>query len=168
MSLSLYDASVPVFIRGFSSLSAILDKGRAFADEGGLPHAELLEARLFDDMAPLTAQIQRCSDTAKGTAVRVGNVANVAMEDKEASFDDLQARIVRTVDFLKGVPANCMDGREEAQIALPPKGEIVLSGRDYVLGFALPNFFFHVTTAYALLRMKGVPIGKRDYLGAIR
>jgi hypothetical protein len=169
MALSLYDASIPLFIRGFGTLSAILEKGRAFADEKGIAHSELLEARLIEDMAPLTAQIQRCSDTAKGTAVRVGQVANVAMADTEASFDDLQARIAATVEFLKAVPADSFDGREEATVMLPtPNGEIPFVARDYVLGFVLPNFFFHLTTAYALLRMKGVPIGKLDYLGAVR
>ncbi|GGA78136.1 hypothetical protein GCM10011491_01650 [Brucella endophytica] len=166
MPLSLYDISVPVFLRAFANLSEILEKGRAFADEKGIPHAELLEARLFPDMAPLTAQIQRASDTAKFAAVRVGQVPNVPMEDNEASFDDLQARINATVALLKEVPPHSMDGREEAEVELR-SGETTrtFTARDYVLGFAIPNFFFHVTTAYAILRHKGVPIGKMDYLG---
>jgi hypothetical protein len=169
MALSFYDASIPLFIRGFDNLSAILEKSRAYADEKGIAHSELLEARLIADMAPLTAQIQRCSDTAKGAAVRVGQVDNIAMPDTETSFDELQARIAATVAFLKAVPAGNFDGREEATVALPtPNGEIPFRAQDYVLGFALPNFFFHLTTAYALLRMKGVPIGKLDYLGGIR
>jgi hypothetical protein len=169
MALSLYESSIPIFSRAFANLSAILDKGRAFADEKGIPHGELLDARLIADMAPLTAQIQRCSDTAKGVAVRVGQIPNVAMEDKEASFDELQDRIARTVALLDSVPSDSMDGREDAQIMLPTSGgEVPFVARNYVLGFAVPNFFFHVTTAYALLRMKGVPIGKMDYLGAIR
>jgi uncharacterized protein len=169
MALSLYDASIPMFLRGFASLSAILEKGRAFADETGMAHSELLEARLIEDMAPLTAQVQRCSDTAKGVAVRVGQVANVAMPDTETTFDELQARIAATVEFLKAVPASNFDGREDATVTLPTQnGEIPFVAKDYVLGFALPNFFFHLTTAYALLRMKGVPVGKLDYLGGIR
>ncbi|KXF79483.1 hypothetical protein ATN84_01990 [Paramesorhizobium deserti] len=168
MSLSLYDVSVPVFLRAFANLTEILEKGRAFADEKAMPHAELLEARLFPDMAPLTAQIQRASDTAKFVPVRVGGVENVAMEDDEASFDDLQARIAKTVAFLKAVPADAMDGREAAEVELRTgQGAKTFTARDYVLGFAIPNFFFHVTTAYALLRHKGVPIGKMDYIGRI-
>lgn len=168
MSLSLYDVSVPVFLRAFGNLSEILKTGRAFADEKGMPHAELLEARLFPDMAPFTAQIQRASDTAKFTAMRVGQVENVAMEDNETSFDDLQARIAATVAFLKAVPAHSMDGREEADVVLKTgQGAMTFTARDYVLGFAIPNFYFHVTTAYALLRHKGVPLGKMDYIGRI-
>ncbi|WP_420959565.1 DUF1993 domain-containing protein [Brucella sp. IR073] len=166
MPLSLYDISVPVFLRAFANLSEILEKGRAFADEKGIPHAELLEARLFPDMAPLTAQIQRASDTAKFAAVRVGQVPNVPMEDNEASFDELQARINATVALLEAVPPHAMDGREEAEVVLR-SGETTrtFTARDYILNFATPNFFFHVTTAYAILRHKGVPIGKMDYLG---
>lgn len=169
MALSLYDASIPLFLRGFDTLSAILEKGRAFADETGIAHSDLLEARLIEDMAPLTAQIQRCSDTAKNTAVRVGQVASVAMPDTETSFDDLQARIAATVAFLKAVPAESFEGREDATVTLQtPKGDVPFVARDYVLGFVLPNFYFHLTTAYALLRAKGVPIGKLDYLGTPR
>jgi uncharacterized protein len=169
MTLSLYDVSIPVFVRAFGNLSAILEKGRAFADEHGMPHAELIEARLIADMAPLSAQVQRCSDTAKGVAVRVGQVPNVVMEDKESSFEDLQERIARTVELLRSVPADSMIGREDARVTLPvPGGEVPFTAQGFVLGFALPNFFFHVTTAYALLRMKGVPVGKLDYLGPIQ
>jgi len=167
MSISLYDASIPVFIRAFANLSAILEKGRAHADENGIDHAELLEARLYPDMAPLTAQIQRASDTARFTAVRVGQIEPLAIADNEVSFDDLQARIATTVDFLKAVPTDSMDGREDAHVELKtPNATIDFTGTSYVLGFAVPNFYFHVTTAYALLRMKGVPVGKLDYLGA--
>ncbi|MDB5738541.1 MAG: hypothetical protein JWO65_2209 [Sphingomonas bacterium] len=166
MPISLYDASVPAFIRSLTALSVILEKGRAFADEKGIPHATLLEARLIEDMAPLTAQIQRASDSAKGTAVRVGQVENVAMADDETSFDDLQARIAKTIAFLNTVPANSMDGREDAEVILTtPNGSMPFTGQSYVLGFALPNFYFHVTTAYGLLRRAGVPLGKLDYLG---
>ena len=169
MALSLHDASIPLFVRGFGSLSAILEKGRGFADEQGLPHRDLLEARLTKDMAPLTAQVQRCSDTSKNMAVRVGRVPTIGMPDTESSFDELQARIAATVAFLEAVPADSFDGHDDVPILLPtPHGEISFTPQSYVLGFAVPNFFFHLTTAYALLRMKGVPIGKLDYLGDIR
>ena len=149
MPLSLYDVSVPVFIRSLGAMSAFLEKGRAYADENGMPHEKLLDARLYPDMAPLTAQIQRASDSAKLAAVRVGQVENVPMADEEKSFDDLQRRIAATVDFLKAVPSNSMDGREDAEVVLTTRaGDTKFTARDYMLGFALPNFFFHVTTAY--------------------
>jgi uncharacterized protein len=168
MPLSLHDATIPVFIRSLRNLAAFLEKGRAFADEKGMAHAELLEARLIEDMHSLVAQVQRASDSAKFTAVRVGKAENVVMEDKEASFDDLQARIAATVALLEKVPSDAMDGQKEAEIVLAtPTRSVTFIGKNYVFDFALPNFFFHVTTAYALLRSKGVPIGKMDYLGGL-
>jgi hypothetical protein len=166
MPLSLHDTSIPVFLRAFQNLSHILKKGEAFADENGIAHSELLEARLFSDMAPLTGQIQRASDTAKFVAVRLGGIENVPMEDDESSFADLYARIDRTVAFLQALPADAMDGKEGAEVVLKSGGQsVTFTGREYLLAFAIPNFFFHVTTAYALLRHKGVPVGKMDYLG---
>lgn len=166
MAISLHDITIPVFVRSFANLAAILEKGRAFADEKGLAHSELIEARLISDMLPLAGQIQRASDTARFVPVRVGSVENVPMADNEASFDELQARIAATVDFLKAVPADAMDGREEAEMVVKTRSnELRFTGLSYVLEFALPNFHFHVTTAYAILRYKGVPVGKMDYLG---
>jgi uncharacterized protein len=166
MSLSLYDISVPVFLRAFRNLSDILEKGRAFADEKGIPHSELLEARLYPDMAPLTGQIQRASDTAKFTAIRVAQVENVSMADTETSFDELQARIAATVAFLEKVPAKAIEERETAEIVLKlgPLSK-TFTAPEYLLVFALPNFFFHITTAYDILRHKGVPVGKLDFIG---
>jgi hypothetical protein len=154
-----------VFVRTLGALAHILEKGRAFADETGLAHDALLQARLRDDMYPLVKQVQLASDAAKFAAVRVGQVETVVMADEEASFADLQTRIARTTAFLEAVPADSMDGREAAEIVLKlPNNSFTFTGRDYVLGFALPNFYFHVTTAYAILRHKGVPLGKRDFL----
>jgi hypothetical protein len=167
MPLSLYDISVPVFIRALGNLSKILNKGRAFAEERGMPLAELTEARLVPDMLPLTGQIQRATDAARLAAVRVGQVENVPMADTETSFEEMQARIAATVAFLKSVPAASMDGREAAEVVVKTgAGTLTFTARDYLLGFAIPNVFFHVTTAYGLLRHKGVPIGKIDYLGS--
>lgn len=164
---ALYDVSIPAFIRGLESLSSILVKGKAFADENGIAHSELLDARLIEDMAPLTRQIQMATDTPKGVAVRVGQVENAVWTDDEASFDDLQARVAKAIAFLKAVPADGFEGREDAKVVLTtPSGDIPFVGSSYVHGFAIPNFFFHLTMAYALLRMKGVPVGKRDFLGA--
>ena len=168
MSTPLYDLTVPVFLRGFHAMSGFLAKGEAFAAEKGLDPAELLNARLIEDMAPLTAQVQRASDAAKFTMVRIGGVEGVAMPDEEASFADLQARIAKTVAFLNAVPREAIDGKEDAPVELKtPNRTLTFTGQSYVLGFVLPNFYFHVTTAYALLRAKGVPIGKMDFLGGV-
>jgi hypothetical protein len=163
---NLYDITVPAFRRGFASLSAILTTGEAFAREHGIAEADMLDTRLIADMAPLTAQVQRASDTAKGAMVRIGVVPNVPMADDETSFAALQQRIAATLAFIDGVPRSAIDGKEDATVTLTTRsGSQDFTGRDYVLGFVLPNFYFHITTAYALLRMRGVAIGKLDYLG---
>ncbi|MES2441787.1 MAG: DUF1993 domain-containing protein [Pseudomonadota bacterium] len=166
MATELHDLTIPVFLRGFASMAAILEKGRAHADENGIAHEDLLQARLVEDMHPLVYQVQRASDAAKFTAARLGEVESVAMEDNEASFDDLQDRIARTVAFLRTVPAEAINGREDAVITIKlPNRSFEMSGLAYAQGFALPNFYFHATMTYALLRMKGVPLGKMDFLG---
>ena len=168
MTTQLYDLTVPLFLRGFHAMSGFLAKGEAFAAEQGIDPAELLNARLFEDMAPLTGQVQRASDAAKFTAVRLGGVETVAMADEEASFAELQDRIAKTVAFLKSVPREAIDGKEDAAVTLTtPRASFDFTGQGYVLNFVLPNFYFHVTTAYAILRHKGVPIGKMDFLGGI-
>ncbi|PHY13871.1 hypothetical protein CSW58_02950 [Caulobacter sp. B11] len=169
MATAFYDLTVPVLLRALRNLSAILEKGRVHAEAQGLAPDVLLQARLFEDMAPLTSQVQRVSDAAKGALVRIGQVANVAMDDTETTFEQLQARIAATIAFVEAVPREAVDGREDAEIILqiPNAGSLTFTGRDYVLGFVLPNVFFHVTTAYAILRHNGVPLGKRDYLGGI-
>lgn len=169
MATSLYDLIVPVYIRSLTNLSAILGKGAAFAAEKGLDPADLLSTRLIDDMAALPAQVQRATDTAKGTMVRVGGVANVVFEDNEETFEALQERIGRTVAFIRAVPREALDGKEEASVTLTlgDGRNIPFTGQSYALGFAIPNFFFHVTMAYALLRHRGVPVGKLDYLGGV-
>lgn len=168
MSLSLYDASVPVFIRALENMGKFLEKGRAHAEANGMPLSDLLEARLYEDMGPLTSQIQRASDAAKSAAARLADVPQPAMPDTETSFEELQARIAATVAFLRTIPTAAMDGREDAVIELPtPNRTFTFSGTGFLFEFALGNFFFHVTTAYALLRIKGVPVGKLDFLGGI-
>lgn len=168
MATGLYDLTVPVFLRGFAAMAAFLEKGRSYAEAAGMAESELLEAWLFEDMRPLPYQIQRCSDAAKFVVVRIGGVETVPMEDDEASFADLQDRIARTVAFLETVPAEAINGKEEATITIKlPNRSFEMRGRNYVLGFAMPNFYFHMTTAYALLRHKGVPVGKMDFLGGV-
>ena len=169
MTPPLHSATIPAFIRGLHNLSVILEKGRAFGDENGIAHSELLDARLIDDMAPLTRQVQMVTDTPKGVAVRIGQVENAVWADDEVSFDDLQARVAKAIAFLKAAPAEGFEGREDAAVTLQtPSGDFPFTGSSYVHGYAIPNFYFHLTMAYAILRMKGVPLGKLDYLGAIR
>lgn len=166
MSLSLHQISIPPFIRGLNNLASILKKARAFAAESGMAESELVEARLFSDMLPLSGQIQRASDAARLMAVRVGQVENRPMPDTETTMDELETRIAATLDFLKAVPANAFDGREQAEVKLTTRaGELTFTATDYVLGFAIPNFYFHTVTAYDILRHKGVGIGKLDFLG---
>jgi uncharacterized protein len=167
MGTSLYDLTVPVYARALRNLSAILDKGEAFAAEKGIDPADLLATRLVEDMAALPAQVQRACDSAKGTVVRVGGVENVAFPDEETSFAELKARIAKVIAFIEATPREAMDGQEDKAVTLDLPGgrSIPFTGQSFVLNFAIPNFFFHVTMAYALLRHRGVPIGKLDYLG---
>lgn len=168
MATELYDLTVPAFLRAFGAMSAFLAKGEAWAEEHGIDPATLLTARLYDDMAPLTAQVQRASDAAKFAVVRIGGVEAPAMADDEASFADLHARIGKTVDLLRSVPPEAMNGQEDKIVTLTTPGRSLdFTGRSYALGFVLPNFYFHVTTGYAILRTKGVPVGKMDYLGGV-
>ena len=168
MATELHALTAPVFIRALTSLDKIIDKARAYAAEKGIDEQGLLHARLIEDMGNLVSQVQRASDSAKGCMVRVGDVENVVMEDSETSFDDLKRRIASTIEFVNSVPADAVNGREDAEVVLKfPNGEFKFDARNYVLGFVQPNFYFHVTMAYALLRMKGVPVGKMDFLGGI-
>lgn len=166
---ALYDVTIPAFIRGLENLSAMLEKSKAFAAEQGVDLSELLDARLIDNMAPLTRQVQMVTDTAKFVAVRVGQVENQAWADEQASYEDVQARVSKAISFLQNVSAEGFDRREDAKVVLTtPSGDIPFTGSTYVFGFAIPNFYFHLSMAYALLRMKGVPVGKLDFLGPIR
>lgn len=163
---SLYDTTIPAFLNSLSAMSKFLAKGEAFADQNGIAHEELLGARLAPDMHPLISQIQRASDSSRFVAVRVGGAAPKPMADDEQTFVDLQARIAATRDYLKTVPASSFDGKEgiEVKFKAGPR-ELTFTGLSYITFFALPNFYFHVTTAYDILRHKGVPIGKVDFMG---
>lgn len=167
MSFTIYDASIPVMIRSLQNLSKIMDKAVAQAKAEDTPLSALLEARLAPDMHPFTNQIQLASDAAKGAAARLSGLEAPAMADTEKSFPELQQRLAKTIDFLKSVSADKVIGAEDRTIVMKfPQGEMKFTGRDFLTGFALPNFFFHVTTAYDLLRHKGINIGKMDFLGA--
>ena len=168
MATALYDLTVPMFVRGLTALSGLLDKGAAYAAEQGIDPATLTGAQLIADMKPLTAQVQFACDTAKGTVTRLGELEPVAMPDDEQTFAQLQARIAKTIALLEAVPREKIDGREDATVVLKiPGGEIPFTGRSHVLTFSLPNFYFHLTITYALLRQAGVPVGKMDFLGGV-
>ncbi|WP_044987602.1 DUF1993 domain-containing protein [Sorangium cellulosum] len=166
MAISMYQASVPVLVRGLNNLSAILKKAEAYAEAKKIEPRVLLDARLAPDMLPLTRQIQIASDSAKGCGARLAAVDVPKYEDNEASFDDLQARIAKTIAFLNTLKAEQIDGSEDREVTIPTRDKpMTFKGLPYLLGFVLPNFFFHVTTAYAILRHNGLDIGKMDYLG---
>lgn len=168
MTISMYQASVPVLLRQLGTLSAILTKGEAHAAAKGIDPAAMLAVSLAPDMLPLTRQVQIASDGAKGGAARLAGIDAPAFADEEVTFADLQARIARTVAFLKTITPDQIDGSEDRAIVLKagPR-EFNFTGQNFLLQFVLPNFFFHVTTAYALLRHQGVEVGKMDYLGGV-
>lgn len=168
MSLSMYQASVPVFLRMLANLSAVLDKAAKHAEAKKIEPSVLVTARLFPDMLPLSAQIQIASDSAKGCAARLAGVEVPSFPDTETTFPELQARIDKTVAFLKGLKPEQIDGSEERNIHLKMRTrEVDFTGQVFLLHFAMPNFYFHVTTAYAILRHNGVELGKMDYLGGV-
>jgi hypothetical protein len=167
MPLSMYQASVPVFTQMLSALSSNLDKAAAHAADKKIDPAALLTARLFPDMHPLTRQVQIATDQAKGATARLGGVEVPKYADTEATFDELKARVAKTLDFIKSVPASAIDGSEDRDINFLSGGrERTMKGQPYLLSYVLPNFFFHVTTAYAILRHNGVELGKRHFMSA--
>jgi hypothetical protein len=168
MTLSMYQASVPVFLRGLEHLKGILAKGAAHAEAKKIDPAVFINARLAPDMLHLARQVQIASDAAKGCIARLAGVDVPSFPDTEITFPDLDARIGKTIDFVKGFTAAQIDGSEERTCILKTRtDEIKFRGQDYLLKLALPNFFFHVTTAYDILRHNGVEVGKSDYLGKL-
>lgn len=166
MTLSMYQASVPMFVRQFTALSAIIAKGEAHAAATGLDPQEIFASRLAPDMLPFSKQIQIASDMAKGGIARLAGLTPPSWADDEADLPALRERLVRTIAYLESVPADQVDGSEERDISLKSgPNELHFKGQAYLLDFVIPNVYFHVTTAYALLRQRGVEIGKRDYLG---
>ncbi len=161
MSFTLYDASAPIFVASLRNMSAWLDKAAAEKSESAL-----IDARLAPDMRPLTAQFQMASDSAKNAMARLAGIEAPSMPDTETTFAELKDRCARTIAFIESVDAALIAGSEDREITLKfPNGMgYQFSGQAYLTGFALPNFFFHVTTAYALLRAAGVTLGKPDFL----
>lgn len=167
-SISMHQASVPVFKQLLNALSAIMDKAQAHAAHQKIAPESLLQASLFPDMFPFTRQVQIAADFAKGVSARLAGIEVPAYEDNETSFAELQERIQKTLSFISSIKPEAIDGSEDKEILLRPgtPKERKLSGQAYLLSYGLPQFFFHVTTAYDILRNQGVEIGKKDYMGA--
>ena len=166
MNISMYQASAPRFVNILKNLSAILDKAQAYADARKVDPTVLTSSRLYPDMFTLARQVQTACDTAKGAVARLAGIEIPKYEDTEQTLADLKARIAKTIDFIGTVKAAQIEGSEDKSIVLKIRGQDVnYTGMQYLLGFAHPNFYFHVTTAYDILRHNGVEIGKRDYIG---
>jgi hypothetical protein len=168
MAISMYQISSPVFARVLRNLSAILDKAAAHAEAKKIDPSVFINARLAPDMLPFARQIQIATDGVKGCVARLAGIDIPSYADTETTFPELQARIAKTLDFVIGVSAAQIDGSEDRTVTLTLRGsEMQFLGLPYLLDFVLPNFYFHVTTAYAILRHNGVEIGKSDFLGSV-
>jgi hypothetical protein len=166
MSISMSKVSASVFLQVLKGLGGVLDKAAAHAEAHRIEPAALLQARLYPDMFSFTRQVQICCDFAKGAAGRLAGDDFPTFDDTETSFDDLKARVARTIAYVEGLDSAAIDRSEAREIPLVRRGETTIHlGEDYLLRQALPNFFFHATTAYAIMRHNGVPVGKRDFLG---
>ncbi|MFZ3219857.1 MAG: DUF1993 domain-containing protein [Rhodoferax sp.] len=166
MTLSMYQASVPRFVNILGNLSRMLDKAQAYVDAKKLDDAVLTGFRLYPDMLPMVKQVQIACDTAKGVVARLAGVEIPVFEDNEQTLAELKARIARTIGFIETLTPAQIDGTEDRDIVVKRADkETHYKGMQFLLGHAIPNFYFHVTTTYAILRHNGVEIGKRDYLG---
>lgn len=165
MAISMYQASVPVFVRMLKNLDLILDKGQAHMEAKKIAPNVLPGLRLIADMFPLSKQVQIATDHAKGAVARMAGVEVPKFEDSEQTMEDLRARIAKTIAFVESFKPEQIDGTEESDIAFTlGNHDLKFKGLDYLVGFALPNFYFHMVTAYNILRENGVDIGKRDFL----
>jgi hypothetical protein len=167
MSITMYQASVPIFIRMLGNLKGILEKAAAHATAKKINESALLGARLFPDMFPLTRQVQIATDFARGTSARLAGIEPPAVEDNEQTFVELAARVDSAITYLRTLTAAQIDGSEAREITRTIRGvPRTFNGLDYLLKYALPNFYFHTATAYAILRHNGVEVGKTDFVGA--
>lgn len=166
MSISMYQASAPRFVNILGNLSTILDKAQAHCDAKKIDVTILTSYRVFPDMLPMTKQVQIACDTAKGLMARLAGVEAPAYEDNEKTIAELKARIAKTIAYVQGFSATQIDGTEDKAIVVKRGDkETHYKGMQFLLGHAVPNIYFHVTTTYNILRHNGVEIGKRDYLG---
>ncbi len=168
MATELYDLTVTPFTRGLRALSGLLDKAVAHARANGVDPESYLALRIIDDMNPLIKQVQTACDSPKLCIARLSGIAAPVNDDSETTLAELQTRIADTLAYIASVPREAIDGQEAKAVTLTfPGGEMQFLGQPYVTGFAMPNFYFHLTTAYVLLRGAGVPLGKRDYMGGV-
>lgn len=166
MSLTMFQASVPVFLRALSNLDHVLSKGEAHAQAKGVDPVVLAQTRLIPDMLPLVKQVQIATDMAKNGTARLAGVTPLVFEDTETTIEQLRARIARAIDYIKGFDATQVDGSETRAITIRTAGkETSFEGQSYLLTFVLPNLFFHCTTAYNILRESGAELGKTDFIG---
>ena len=164
--LTIYNATIPPLKRTLNNLAAILKKDEEYADTKKIEHSVLLNSRLFVDMYPLTRQVQIATDMSKGAGARLAAIEVPKYEDNEASFAELQARIAKTIAFLETIDPEQLAGAETREVTITVrKADLKFSGQDYLLKWVLPNVYFHVTTAYNILRHHGVELGKQDFLG---
>ena len=164
----MHSMSVPIFVKTLGNLSAILDKAAAHAEAKKIDPAVLLASRLYPDMFPLTKQVQVACDFAKGTVARLAGQEPQKYDDNETTIEALKARIAKTVDYVQGFQAAQFAGAEERDVQMKIRDQtLTFKGLSYLAHMALPNFFFHTTTAYDILRHNGVELGKRDFIGAI-
>ena len=169
MPISMYDISVPAITRGLNNLSTFLDKAAAYAETKKFDPKALLDARLYPDMYSLLKQVQVVCDISKGAVARLAEVEVPKHEDNETTIVELKARIAKTLDFIKTVkPAQIQNGEGRTIAMKFPSGTLTFTGLSYVTDFMLPNFYFHLAMAYALLRHCGLEIGKRDFIGPIQ
>jgi hypothetical protein len=169
MSISMYEFSIPALTRGLTNMSAFLDKAAAYAETKKFDTVVLAQARLFPDMHPLLRQVQIACDTAKGAGARLAQLEIPKHPDTETTFAELKARITKTLDFLKTITPAQVQGAEARAIEIKfPNGSWKFTGVSYLTEFVLPNFYFHLSMVYALLRNNGVDVGKGDFLGAIQ
>jgi hypothetical protein len=167
MSLSMYQASVPAYTQMLKNLSAILKKAEAHAEAKKIDPSVFVNARLYPDMAPLARQIQIATDQVKGGLARLSGTEPPSWTDTETTFAELQKRIQTALDFAASFKPEQIDGSEDRQIVLKVGGQdMPFKGQQFLINFSLPNFYFHIVTAYDILRHNGVEIGKRDYLSA--
>lgn len=169
MKVSIHSLAVDQVAHTLQQLSGLLDKGVAYAEAKKFDPSVLAGSRLAPDMHPLSKQIQFVSDTAKFGVARLGAVDAPKFEDTEKTIDELKARLAKTIDYIKSVPASAFEGGEDRDIKIQlPNRTIEMKGLTYLNGWLLPNFFFHVSMAYAILRHNGVDVGKRDFLGELK
>ena len=168
MTISMFQASIPTFIHGLTNLSAILDKAAAYAEAKKIDQSVLVNARLAPDMFPLSIQVQIATDIVKGGAARLAGVEIPSFADNETTFAELKERIAKVTAFLQTIKPAQIDGSEEKDINLKVGGhDLSFKGQAYLLNFVIPNFYFHITTTYSILRHNGLDIGKKDFLGSI-